>query len=103
MHDIFVIIFEVLCMFIFALLAFYALICFALGLNECFKCIYDTIENCVENCFNKPEPKTNGVCTICLEDVRSFPLECGHVFHNKCILKWLKDNDTCPNCRMELV
>lgn len=102
MHEILIVL-EVLCMFIFALLGFYTLICFAVGLNECFKCIYYNVLDCVEFCSKKPEPKIKGVCTICLEEVRSVPLECGHVFHNKCILKWLQDNDTCPNCRMELV
>lgn len=105
MHNIFVAIFEVICIFIFALLILYTLICCLLGLNECFKCIYDLVLECIEftSEYFITEPEINGVCTICLEDVRSVPLECSHVFHDKCINKWLKDNDTCPNCRMELV
>lgn len=27
-------------------------------------------------------------------------LICNHKFHYKCILEWLKENNTCPICRM---
>ena len=45
------------------------------------------------------------VCSICLvefekEDVVSQLQKCGHVFHMKCIEKWLdRDQFTCPLCR----
>ena len=52
---------------------------------------------------------TNGeveeVCSICLlefekEDMVSQLKKCGHVFHIKCIEKWLdRDQFTCPLCR----
>ena len=52
---------------------------------------------------------TNGeveeVCSICLvelekEDLVSQLQKCGHVFHMKCIEKWLdRDQFTCPLCR----
>lgn len=29
-------------------------------------------------------------------------LECGHVFGEICIRRWLKDANTCPNCRDQL-
>ena len=29
-------------------------------------------------------------------------LKCNHIFHNQCITKWLNNNNTCPNCRMEV-
>lgn len=44
-------------------------------------------------------------CSICLTSHDFFPnravLECGHVFHNHCILEYygLLDTATCPNCR----
>lgn len=45
-------------------------------------------------------------CTICLEDYTTKNqdlciLECGveHVFHEHCILEWLKKQETCPVCR----
>ncbi|XVF44651.1 hypothetical protein PTKIN_Ptkin02bG0140900 [Pterospermum kingtungense] len=45
------------------------------------------------------------VCSICLvelekEDVVSQLQKCGHVFHMKCIEKWVeRDHFTCPLCR----
>lgn len=65
---------------------------------------YNWLKDYLKDCcqFNYV-PKKSGVCTICLENVNNSPMECGHVFHTKCINKWLKNNDTCPNCRMELV
>lgn len=67
--------------------------------------IYMYINNFYKHVIVCPKhvPKESGVCTICLEDACNVPLECGHVFHKKCINTWLEENDTCPNCRMELV
>lgn len=47
------------------------------------------------------EPITE-TCTICLEEVTNKPYECGHVYHDKCIKKWLKEHNTCPNCRVNI-
>lgn len=41
-------------------------------------------------------------CSICLNIVTNKPLKCGHVFHDKCIKTWLKEHETCPNCRCEV-
>lgn len=42
-------------------------------------------------------------CSICLSETCSGEgghLECGHVFHNDCIKKWIENNkSTCPMCR----
>lgn len=42
-------------------------------------------------------------CSICLLGIRvercSKKLECGHMFHKKCIKKWSNYNKSCPNCR----
>lgn len=41
-------------------------------------------------------------CPICLEKLVSEnvqELQCGHMFHNKCLEKWLEENHTCPYCR----
>jgi len=43
------------------------------------------------------------ICTVCLEcfengqDVRIF--KCNHIFHQKCIDKWLEIQNFCPNCK----
>ena len=53
-------------------------------------------------------------CTICLDPLFAqgsnsrdpgrycFELECGHRFHNNCILTWTVSNSTCPICRKDL-
>ena len=45
------------------------------------------------------------VCPICLEKIgkRGFK-KCSnqHRFHKKCLTQWLKDNETCPSCRVEI-
>ena len=45
-------------------------------------------------------------CNVCLEGYLegqlSIKLDCGHCFHDKCIIQWLKMRNTCPVCRHEL-
>jgi hypothetical protein len=45
-------------------------------------------------------------CSVCkenykLEDTISI-MPCHHVFHNECLLPWLKQHNSCPVCRYEL-
>ena len=46
------------------------------------------------------------VCNVCLEMYKegqiSIKLDCGHCFHEACIVQWLKMRNTCPVCRHEL-
>jgi hypothetical protein len=47
-------------------------------------------------------------CAICMEDINvGRRLHCGHVFHLKCLLGWIKECDgercTCPLCRSDLM
>ena len=43
-------------------------------------------------------------CTICLESEGTMiPTVCGHNFHTNCLMEWLKDHDSCPVCRHNLV
>ena len=50
--------------------------------------------------------KTNilDTCSICLEDCDTFT-KCNHYLHNDCLEKWLSEgkNNSCPNCREELL
>ena len=43
-------------------------------------------------------------CSICLdvisEDTKIIT-KCNHIFHKKCILQWLEENENCPLCRKE--
>ena len=46
--------------------------------------------------------KKNKYCSICLNTEVSYiykTLKCSHLFHNRCINKWLKINNECPYCR----
>ena len=62
---------------------------------------YDTNYNTIINSQDDRLIK----CTICLERMYIndtqyiFATDCDHYFHTKCIVKWLKDNNTCPICR----
>ena len=41
-------------------------------------------------------------CSICFDNINNEEikkLECGHIFHKKCINDWLKINPICPYCR----
>ena len=43
-------------------------------------------------------------CLICQEDIHFCHEEisvvnCGHLFHKKCLQKWLDTNSTCPECK----
>lgn len=45
-------------------------------------------------------------CPICTDkfnkDDPVIPLVCNHVYHEECIIPWLKLHNTCPNCRKTL-
>jgi len=39
-------------------------------------------------------------CSICHESlIVARKVQCGHIFHMKCLYSWLKNNQTCPMCR----
>jgi hypothetical protein len=49
----------------------------------------------------EPTESTSEICSICYDNASSntIKLNCGHIFHNKCIITWLKQSQTCPYCR----
>lgn len=51
--------------------------------------------------------KDSRTCVICLSrfELKSKirPLPCNHVYHAKCVDKWLRANRTCPICRRDAV
>ncbi len=41
-------------------------------------------------------------CPICFNNMKNKVVKytvCKHVFHKKCLNKWLEDNSSCPSCR----
>lgn len=42
-------------------------------------------------------------CSICFKNIKkdsNIPvIKCSHVFHKKCLKKWIKINNNCPLCR----
>jgi hypothetical protein len=46
-------------------------------------------------------------CPICLDNYQSnrevMNLDCNHVFHHDCIRLWLIENNTCPQCRENII
>ncbi|CAN7038957.1 unnamed protein product [Brassica rapa subsp. trilocularis] len=46
-------------------------------------------------------------CPVCLTKLSSaesrMELQCSHVFHRDCVIKWLKKNPSCPICRTNIL
>ena len=40
-------------------------------------------------------------CCVCLEPCTTM-LSCTHIIHRDCLMKWLRDKDTCPHCRRKM-
>jgi E3 ubiquitin-protein ligase RNF115/126 len=45
-------------------------------------------------------------CSVCKEEFelqqKLIYLPCKHIYHDECILPWLKERNSCPTCRFEL-
>ncbi|KAL2229019.1 UNVERIFIED_CONTAM: hypothetical protein Sindi_1881600 [Sesamum indicum] len=46
-----------------------------------------------------------GECSVCMEGFSGAgkQVDCGHVFHEKCISHWLSIHNSCPLCRRKVV
>lgn len=46
-------------------------------------------------------------CVICTELLTDecilLHLECGHVFHDACVSRWIRESKTCPQCRVRVL
>ena len=48
--------------------------------------------------------KTPPFCVICTEDIKctAVKLNCDHLFHKDCIIRWINIHGVCPICRAEV-
>ncbi len=57
---------------------------------------FKEFNNTLKNTFNATD------CVVCLnplENQKSSILHCGHIFHEKCIKKWIIRKNECPVCK----
>jgi hypothetical protein len=58
-------------------------------------------------CKKEVKACTTENCAICQEGYEegkftAIQMPCSHVFHEGCLLQWLKEQNTCPICRLQL-
>jgi superfamily II DNA or RNA helicase len=67
------------------------------------KKILNDIQNCEEKIKDLTNRITSKTCSICMELITNpILIECTHIFCGGCLLKWLKTNKNCPNCRANI-
>jgi hypothetical protein len=68
------------------------------------KQLQDSVKRLVEDNRSLRGSEETEECSICLESEGTLvPSKCGHKFHTECLVKWLENKNTCPNCRINLV
>ena len=68
------------------------------------KQLQDSVKKLVEDNRSLRGSEETEECSICLESEGTLvPSKCGHKFHTECLVKWLENKNTCPNCRINLV
>src|SRR5664279_3671491 len=58
-----------------------------------------------------PRPTTdssrlNDVCAVCLAEldvINTKQTPCGHIYHEQCLVAWLKVGTNCPTCKQQLI
>jgi hypothetical protein len=78
--------------------------------NNYFKNCKEINENiCKSEKIKENDELVGNTCLICHEDFkvgefkRKLPANCNHIYHKKCIDKWLKKKSSCPVCRYEFI
>ena len=84
--------------------------------NPCFPLIKNLFNACKEkyNILNIPVYKIKNndnllldECPICLDKYlindKIISLNCNHKFHKDCLKLWIKKNNTCPQCRENII
>merc|ERR1712087_948003 len=69
---------------------------------------YALEKQCIDVEITKKRLKKHKKCSICcakfkLHGDATMLAPCKHIFHDQCILRWLKQNNSCPLCRKELM
>jgi hypothetical protein len=68
------------------------------------KQLQDSVKRLVEDNRSLRGSEEVEECSICLESEGLLvPSKCGHKFHTECLVKWLENKNTCPNCRENIV
>ena len=73
------------------------------------KTVVKSLEKIQINSINADEiikNKEQNNCSVCKDDFELdnivIRIPCSHVYHEDCILPWLKERNSCPTCRFEL-
>lgn len=68
----------------------------------------NSIKNLPKIKFSKDSVKEENLreCSVCKEEFEEatevVKMPCNHLFHQECLLTWLKMHNSCPTCRFEL-
>jgi hypothetical protein len=64
------------------------------------------INDCLTSILDSKKIIEANECSICLDEFGEKNIcitECGHKYHTSCLMTWLQKEETCPNCKNELI